>query len=263
MTNFVARGGWRPPPDRKAQEKYPLGAALHRVPERGSVEMMFPLPGGAEFREFYNQGERNACAGYSCSQLMSILNSKKPRKFVRYDPVWLWNAAKEADPWAETNPGDNEGTSIRTALELLRTVGHCRLAKSGAAKQPSTAEGIEEYRWAVDVDGIRTAIANVMPVVLGTEWYSGMTDCEQVGGEWWMHPSPGRSGEMGHAYLVTGWSDKRSAGFVPNTWGAGWPAPGAAGAWLPEGLLLHLLHPARGGEAGVVTDKLRGGGGRA
>ncbi len=261
MSDFVARGGWRPPPDREAQEKYPLGAVLRPAMERGAVEMMLPLPGGGEFREFYNQGEQNACVGYSCSQLMSILNSKKPRKFVRYDPVWLWEEAKKADPWANTNPGDNEGTSVRTALELLRTVGHRKVTAKGS-RPPAVAEGIQEYRWAADIDGIRAAIANVMPVVLGTEWYEGMTECERVGDEWWMHPAPGRAGELGHAYLVTGWSDERGAGFVPNTWGSGWPAPGAPGAWLPEALIVHLVQPSTGGEAGVVTDKLRGGGGR-
>ena len=50
--------------------------------------------------------------------MMSLLNRK------RYDARWLWDWAKSTDEWPETNPGDDQGTSVRAACEILRARGH-------------------------------------------------------------------------------------------------------------------------------------------
>ncbi len=50
--------------------------------------------------------------------MMSLLNRK------RYDARWLWDWAKSTDEWPETNPGDDQGTSVRAACEILRSRGH-------------------------------------------------------------------------------------------------------------------------------------------
>src|SRR5215211_7716161 len=49
------------------------------------------------------------CVGFGWSRCMSILN--KPEYAAR----WLWDRAKEQDEWPETKPGDNNGTSVRSA----------------------------------------------------------------------------------------------------------------------------------------------------
>jgi hypothetical protein len=67
---------------------------------------------------FYDQGREGACVGFGCSRMMSLLNRK------RYDARWLWDRAKEVDEWPDTNPGDDNGTSVRAALDVLRTRGH-------------------------------------------------------------------------------------------------------------------------------------------
>jgi hypothetical protein len=81
-----------------------------------------PEPGGESDREdwrtFYNQGKESACVGFSWSRCMSILNND------RYAARWLWDQAKMRDQWPETNPGDNEGTSVRAAAEALVAEGH-------------------------------------------------------------------------------------------------------------------------------------------
>ena len=87
--------------------------------------------------------------------MMSLLNRK------RYDARWLWDWAKETDEWPETNPGDDEGTSVRAACDILRSRGHVpggrlRGAQLQAARPggASAAEGITVYRWAKTVDEV-------------------------------------------------------------------------------------------------------------
>jgi hypothetical protein len=82
--------------------------------------------------------------------MMSLLNRK------RYDARWLWDWAKSTDDWPETNPGDDEGTSVRAACDILRTRGHVTwkdsYAKNDYKKRdqeaPGAGEGIAVYRWA-------------------------------------------------------------------------------------------------------------------
>jgi hypothetical protein len=87
---------------------------------------------------------------------MSLLNRK------RYVARWIWDRAKEIDVWPDTNPGDDEGTSVRSALDILRHHGHVpylwRKHRSlgdhveRAALSPTQSEGIAAYRWVRSVD---------------------------------------------------------------------------------------------------------------
>lgn len=91
---------------------------------------------------YYDQGQEGACVGFGSSRMMSLLNRKQ------YDARWLWDRAKEVDEWADTNPGDNEGTSVRAAMDILRTKGH----KPKKAKIPYEVDGIAANRWAINID---------------------------------------------------------------------------------------------------------------
>ena len=98
--------------------------------------------------KFYDQGAQSACCGFGSSRMMSMLNR------VRYDARWLWNQAKMIDEWPETNPGDNEGTSVNAAMNVLRAQGH---VPNGTAT-PDIAAGISAYRWASTVDEVRSVL---------------------------------------------------------------------------------------------------------
>lgn len=97
---------------------------------------------------FYDQGEEGACVGFGSSRMMSLLNRK------RYDARWLWNQAKRIDEWPDTNPGDNNGTSVRAAMDILRTRGHVKAG--GSAVLPG--EGIAANRWATTVSECMAAL---------------------------------------------------------------------------------------------------------
>ena len=66
----------------------------------------------------YDQGQEGACVGFGWSRCMSIFNGKE------YTARWLWDAAKKRDEWPGTNPGDDNGTSVRAAAQVLKEMGH-------------------------------------------------------------------------------------------------------------------------------------------
>jgi hypothetical protein len=96
---------------------------------------------------FYDQGDTSACTGFSGARAMTILNRR------RYSGPWLWDRAKELDEWPDTNPGDDEGSSVRAAMEALRTLG---IERAREAK-PRVEDGISAYRWAGSVDEVHAA----------------------------------------------------------------------------------------------------------
>ena len=100
---------------------------------------------------YYNQGREGACVGFAASRMMSMLNRR------RYDARWLWNEAKKIDQWPDTNPGDDNGTSVRAACDVLRDRGHRRVV-SGKARPEAVGEGISANRWATSIDEVLSAL---------------------------------------------------------------------------------------------------------
>lgn len=111
--------------------------------------------------EFYNQGNEGACVGFGCSRMMSHLNRK------RYFARWLWDWSKATDEWPETNPGDDEGTSVHAAADILRKRGHVAWKPSYSSLNdeasdfaqrdqiaPSSQEGIVSVQWATGADAV-------------------------------------------------------------------------------------------------------------
>ncbi|MGI8548117.1 MAG: hypothetical protein ACR2M1_12435 [Gemmatimonadaceae bacterium] len=227
--------------DTKHLEKYGLAPAASAL----TVERLLPLPG---YRTQYNQGSTNGCVGYSSSWAMSILNREM------YDPKWLWDQAKLIDQWTDTNPGDNNGTSVRAGMDVLRTQGH-RQVWRGADKPVDPDDGILRNEWASGpgaVDQVRQCIADGMPVVLGIEWMESFFTPTQTGHEYWIGKDM-LAGKIagGHAICVYGASDKRQAIKLVNSWGTGYPL-----VWLGYDMLQKLIDGFESpGEATTITDK--------
>jgi hypothetical protein len=116
----------------------------------------------ANWYRFYNQGKEGACVGFGCSRMMTLLNR------VKYDPRWLWDRAKERDQWPSTNPGDDEGTSVRAGCEVLRAYGHVIWNhqmtantsnwRARANEVPMENEGIVAFRWATSANDILNVV---------------------------------------------------------------------------------------------------------
>lgn len=224
------------PSDWKHVEKYPLMAVMPKtVP---SVEKALILPG---YRGKYDQKREGACVGFASSWMMSILN----RRF--YDARWLWSKAKEVDEWPYTNPDDNNGTSVRAAMDVLRTQGHVRIYRK-KIDQPSLAEGIRENRWATTVDQIRSVIAAGIPVTLGVNWYKNFYTTVKKGNRYWIGLGDLGKVVSGHAVCIYRASDRLQAVGIVNSWGLSYPL-----VLMPYTVLERLL--GEYGEATIVTDR--------
>lgn len=240
MTTAVAIAtrplGRREPPDWQHVEKYPYAAVAPRTAR--NVEKTLPLP---RYGSSYDQGSEGACVGFASSWMMSILNRRL------YDPHWLWDRAKEIDEYPQTNPGDDSGTSVRAAMDVLRTLGHVRVVR-GADRPCELTEGIKANRWAQTVDELRTSIASGTPVVFGTNWYTNFDQPVKKSGAWWVGEGDLGTVRGGHAVCVYRASDRLQAfGFV-NNWGKDYPC-----AWIPYPVVERLL--GEGAEAALVTDR--------
>ncbi|MGW4486500.1 hypothetical protein ACWEOE_21965 [Amycolatopsis sp. NPDC004368] len=157
-------------------------------------------PGGTpdsdEWYAFYDQGAEGACVGFGWSRCMSLFNNEE------YAARWLWDAAKRRDEWPETKPGDDNGTSVRAAAEVLKDVGHVKWRSKYAddtwqEREGYTADvkqGIRAFRWARSVDEVHTALGNK------------------------------RADELGAVPLL-------------NSWGSGYPRR----VYLPDGVLARLI----------------------
>jgi hypothetical protein len=217
-------------------ERYPYAAVAPATVAR--VERALPLPA---YRARYDQGREGACVGFASSWLTSIFN----RRF--YDARWLWNTAKGIDEWPWTNAGDENGTSVRAAMDVLRTSGHSRIFR-GSSRGPDPADGILTNRWATTVDEIRTSIAAGAPVVLGCNWYLNFDAPQLERGRWWIGRGALGHVRSGHAVCIYRASDRMQAVGLVNSWGDRYPL-----AMLPYETLARLLD--EDGEATLVTDR--------
>jgi hypothetical protein len=108
--------------------------------------------------DFYDQGNEGACVGFGSSRMMSMLNRK------RYDARWLWDWAKKKDEWPDTNPGDDNGTSVHAGADVLRTMGHVPYVRTYTdyrtrdTQTPVYAEGITAVRWATTVEQMEAVL---------------------------------------------------------------------------------------------------------
>lgn len=235
------------PPDNRHEILY--GITEMAVP--AVVEHSIALP--PRLKSGYNQNGFNACVGASLSMMMSILNTTSGDRALLYNWKWLWDQAKSIDDWPETNPGDNNGTSVRAGFDVLRTVGH-ELRKRGS--QPDLGAGVESNWWASSVDQIRGAIAKDVPVGMGTIWVDAMSKPEATPDGGYRMPEKidiPREPE-GHAWIITGALDSKECFVMPNSWGPSWPARGALLCEVPYRLVESLLK--EDGEAGIAVDRV-------
>lgn len=261
--------GRKTPKDFNHVDKYPLKALAPRTVAK--VEQVLRLP---SWHWEHNQGREGSCVPHGSSMERAVTNTRQNilgallHKTVRYDPIWLWNEAKKIDEWPETNPGDDEGTSVRAAYDVLRTVGHRRIGLHSISLNvdgvpvvndpyegpPSLDEGVLTNRWATTVDEMRTAIASNLPVTIGVNWYSNFDrPYHTLSGskpDYIIGKDKSSLGVIrgGHCVCIYGASDRRQAFRVKNSWGKSYPL-----VWLPYETMQRLLN--EDGEAALVTDR--------
>jgi hypothetical protein len=219
----------------------------------------------------HDQGEEGSCVGHGIAMERAITNTSQNIflniigwKTRRYDPIHIWNEAKKIDYWPDTNPGDDNGTSVRAGYDVARDQGLSRVrtmefVEGVGIPRPvepgpvDVSEGILTNRWATTVDEMRTAIANGLPVTIGVTWWSNfdspVEEFDVLGKRgYWIGKGPLGRVRGGHCLTVYGASDRRQAFRLKNSWGKSYPL-----VWLPYTTMQTLLDDY--GEAALVTDR--------
>lgn len=195
--------GRRPEFDEKSRN-YPIRALVGDSPELFTKIW--------ECEAWLDQGVEGACVGFSWAHELIAEPEHVPvgEAYARM----IYREAQKVDEW----PGeDYEGTSVLAGVKIVKQLGW-----------------IEEYRWGFSTNDVLGAIANIGPVVLGTNWYEGMWDTDDNG---YIHPTGSLAG--GHAILISGYDHERQAVLLHNSWGPSWGVNGRA--WVSVSDLEFLL----------------------
>jgi len=95
-------------------------------------------------------------------------------------------------------------------------------------------EIISEYQWTWDVDTLVYAVLEIGPVMVGTNWYEGMSDLNSKG----VMSVTGKL-QGGHAWLINGVNVKTGLFRGKNSWGKSWGVGGRM--WIHKDDMARLL----------------------
>lgn len=179
-----------------------------------------------------DQGRTSTCVGHAwanflrCAPMQTNANIDQ----LRWE---IYDRATQLDAWTDNN-NDTEralGTSVRAGAQAVAAMGR-----------------LQEYLWAFD---LQTTIEYVLlhgPVVLGTNWYTGLFTPDGKG-----ICTIGSEDKIagGHAYLLRGVNTSRALALCSNSWGDNWGVSGEF--FLPFHVLERLVH--EGGEVCTATEK--------
>lgn len=251
---------WRSAKDRTHEVKWAAAAAL---PESvAHVEKLLSLP---NWHWTHDQGAEGSCVGHGTAMERAVSNTAQNRIFRvfmpirRYDPIDIWNEAKKIDEWPDTNPGDDNGTSVHAGYDVCLNEGLSRVKTmqlvNGVptpinARPRDLGEGVSAVRWASTTDEIRTAIALGIPVTIGINWYSNFDRPTSKPGYKLSWIGEGSLGTIrgGHCVCIYGASDKHQAVAIKNSWGRSYPL-----IWLPYTTMDRLINEQA--EVALVTDR--------
>lgn len=178
---------------------------------------------------FGDQGSTPQCVAYAWTHYgedSPIIPGGKIHPFVK--PSIIYKAAQAIDEWKDE---PHDGTSVRAMAKIFKDRGY-----------------ISAYLWAQVLDDIVLHVLEKGPVVVGTNWYAGMSE-------------PGaRSGLMsakgdlegGHAYLINGVNTIKKQFRIKNSWNQKWGIQGRAYLSFVDAKRLIFRED---GEACVATEK--------
>jgi hypothetical protein len=210
-------------PDRRRQVEYNLADAIVGLTPRSYTWSV---------RQVLDQGREGACVGHGWAH--EALARPAVVKFPRPAPeateplsaqlfaFRLYDWCRRNDEWAGE---DYDGTSV--------AAGARGMARAGL---------IPEYRWTRNVNDAATAVSRTGPAVIGVDWFSGMFEADSNG-----YLNLTGQVEGGHCVLMNGYSLRRRAFLIHNSWGPSWSRGGQA--WIRHDDMARLL--ADGGEVCV------------
>ena len=162
-----------------------------------------------------DQGYTSECVGYAFAHWLEDGPITHKGKAPLVSPGKIYRDAQVLDEWVGT---DYDGTSIR-----------------GGAKALSSMGWVSEYQWTWDITVLINALLEQGPVVLGTNWTTGMDNWDKEG----VIRAAGRT-LGGHAYLANGINLKRGLIRCKNSWGRAWCRQGLF--YIPIEDMEDLIH---------------------
>lgn len=175
-----------------------------------------------------NQGDTSSCTGHAMAHAINTrpIHRVPSRLLTNADALTLYSAATRLDPWPETYPPDDLGSSGLAVAKAARNAGH-----------------ITAYRWCFGIDHTLAALT-LSPVLIGTIWTEDMFTPDPAG-----LVTPGGCEYGGHEYLAVGIDLRTESVLCQNSWGPKW---GLRGRFrLTFNTLDHLLRQQ--GDAVTIT----------
>lgn len=143
-----------------------------------------------------DQGSEGSCVGHGIAH--ELIAEPVPVHSIDHNyAVKIYGMAKTMDSW----PGeDYEGTSVLAGMKAAKKLGW-----------------YDEYRWAFTLDDIILGVGLEGPAVMGTNWYTGMTQTDSGG-----FVNVTGQNEGGHCWLINGVNIEGKHFEAVNSWGEAW-----------------------------------------
>jgi hypothetical protein len=148
-----------------------------------------------------DQGWVGACTGFAATQGLMAAPLRLPnRRLYAKTALALYGRATALDPFPGEYPPDDTGSSGLAVCKAAVEAGY-----------------ISRYEWAFGIDHARAALSRG-PVLVGTAWYEGMNEPNDLG-------IVRATGELlgGHEYLCLGYVGEDF--LFLNSWGKNWGRP--------------------------------------
>lgn len=233
---------------------YPLGLALDS--EIDSAELSgFPMtsvlcdeqdiPDSVnlidDFSPIRNQGQRGTCTAFACCAMREYLTGEPD---IDLSEQFLYWACQKKDNPLESS---SEGTSISTAMTILKDTGVCfeqtwpyvkekkkpyhqGPPSDGAEAESSEFKLINAERIPITVEEVCSALARGFPVVVGIPCYKSWSNpYTQLTGRINM-PFPLEVPRGGHAVLIVAYDKDEDVFVFRNSWGTEWAPEGDYGS---------------------------------
>jgi len=215
----------------------PQGDADH-LPDNVSYEyLFFPVQ---------DQGDTPCCVTFAVSSVVEALIHKHTGNHFAISKRALYSLSKHKYEPDEMN---EDGLSDSSAMSVLRDIGHV-LENDLPFGKPTKAELIAMVPERIikrehdlsgfmqvenDAEHMMAALHEHGPLIVGMQWFK---DWEDLGGDGFMSDALKEGIDGGHCVAIVGYSKKKSAFRLRNSWGTDWAEGGYA--WLPMDMVEHI-----------------------
>src|SRR5579883_114125 len=192
------------------------------------------LPSKVDLRPYMtpveNQGDSNSCTANAMAGAYEYLSKRLNDQEHHVSRLFIYYNARELDG----DPDKDEGTYLRSCVKVLKKYGTCseqtwpfdlhRIYTSPEEKAYDEAAGFvveDAYRVDVDLDSMRSCLAEGYPFTFGLELFSSFQKTGSNG----LVPMPDPDNDQhdgGHAMLCVGYSDADKVFIVRNSWSDQW-----------------------------------------